>query len=47
MLYGGRISNKPFIEVEAFKEDLYHDEVNDDSLQLVTMSSVYMAPVSC
>ena len=31
--------------MEAFKEDLYHDEVNYDSLQLVTMSSVYMPPV--
>ena len=44
--YWGRTSGKPFIEVEAFKEDLYHDEVNYDSLQLVTMSSVNMAPVN-
>ena len=35
----------PFIEVEAFKEDFYHDEVDDDSLQLMAMSSIYMTPV--
>ena len=35
-------SDLPLVEMKALKEDFYRNKVDDNSLQLVTMSGVYM-----